>query len=96
MVPMVLSLSYEAPMAAKICLTERMYCSTLSLWRGLWLDAWTPVWSLLENIFRKGVGSLMPCRLVGVCNHVQKVSRCLLAVMSLRSQEVESPSMTDL
>ena len=36
MAPMVFSLVSGAPTAAKICPMERMYCSTLRLWIGLW------------------------------------------------------------
>ena len=43
---MVLSLGSGPPTVAKICPTERMYCSTLCLWIGLWLATRTPVWTL--------------------------------------------------
>ena len=44
--PMLLSLGSGAPTAVNICPTERMYCSTLRLWIGLWLAARMPVRTL--------------------------------------------------
>ena len=44
--PMLLSLGSGAPTAANICPTERVYCSTLRLWIGMWLAARTPVRTL--------------------------------------------------
>ena len=96
MAPMPLSLGSGAPTAAKICPTERMYCSTLCLWMGLLLAARTPERTLRVNICKKEIFSLMPWRLLGMCNHVEKVSHCFYAVLSLHSLEVERPSATAL
>ena len=38
----------------------------------------------------------MPRRLVGMRNHVQKVSHCFHVVLSLRGREVERPLVTAL
>ena len=94
MAPIVLSLGSGALTAAKICPRELTYCSTLILWIGLWLAARTPVRTLSEKIYRKVIGSLMPCRSVGMRSHAQKVSHCFHTVFSLCSREVERPSVT--
>ena len=48
------------------------------------------------KICKKGILSLISWRSCGMCSHVKKVSHCFHAVFSLRTLEVERPSVTAL
>ena len=61
---------------------------------GGWLAASTPVRNLSAKLCGKGVGYLIHKGLIGMNNHVQKVSHFRLTVHYFRSVEAEKPVAT--
>ena len=91
---MLLYLGSLVPTFAKIFLTERRYCFTINFEMGSLLAACTPKRTSSENIFRRGIVSLIPWRLVGMHSKVQKSSHYLHAVLSFFRVKFEGLAAT--
>ena len=93
---MVLYRGSLVPTVANIFPKEQRYCSTLHFEIGSPLAACTLDHTHSAKLFRKGVGSLIPWRLVRMHNQVKKASQYFHTVLSFLSVELEIPAATVL